>query len=313
MEFITFSVLFILIVNVILLLFLYHKTHKIAIDSSLRKKTEDVVSKHVNSIIELQQSTQIHQDKKNTEQFNMTITTLQQSIKVGMDDIRKQLQTTLEQHGQYVEKQLLNLTKTTESKLHDITNQVDKRLHQGFEQTNQVFQNVIKRLTIIDEAQKEIIKLSGDVVSLQDILNDKRTRGAFGEVQLNALIKNLVPESNFTLQATLSNGKRVDCLLKLPEPTGNVAIDSKFPLEYYKNMLNHKDENIASNAQSLFKQSVKKHIDDIASKYIIPNETADGSILFIPAEAIFAEIHANFYDLVEYSQKKKVCLLRQQQ
>ena len=200
------------------------------------------------------------------------------------------------------------LTKTTEKKLSDISQQVDKRLNEGFEQTTETFQNVLKRLTIIDAAQKEIVKLSSDVVSLQDILNDKRSRGAFGEVQLNALIKNVIPPNNFELQATLSNGKRVDCLILMPKPTGPIPIDAKFPLENYQNMLASRQQDSHAQHATQFKQSVKKHIDDIANKYIIPGETSDGAVLFIPAEAVFAEIHANFYDIVEYAHTRKVWL-----
>jgi DNA recombination protein RmuC len=264
----------------------------------------DTVYSHVNELLERHNKIQLEQNSKTNQQFHSMLNTVQQSIKVGLDEIRQQLHNTLQQNTNFIEKQLQTLTNTTEQKLTTISGQVDKRLNEGFEQTTQIFQNVIKRLTIIDEAQKEIIKLSGDVVSLQDILNDKRSRGAFGEVQLISLIRNLIPENNFELQATLSNGKRVDCLLLLPEPTGSLAIDAKFPLEYYKAMLSNND----NNTKSQFRSSVKKHIDDISSKYIIPGETADGSILFIPAEAVFAEIHANFYDIVEYAYKSKVWL-----
>ncbi|MBT4884969.1 MAG: DNA recombination protein RmuC [Legionellales bacterium] len=282
---------------------------KLITNQQAKNSNMETIYSHVSDLLSRQEKSQIEQNAKNNEQFHRTMSTLQQSIKLGLDEIRQQLQLTLKQNSDFIEKQMQNLTKTTENKLTDIGGQVDKRLNDGFEQTTQIFQNVIKRLTIIDEAQKEIVKLSGDVVSLQDILNDKRSRGAFGEVQLVALIRNLIPENNFKLQATLSNGKRVDCLLLLPEPTGSISVDAKFPLENYKAFINCKstDSNY-QNLRSQFRQSVKKHIDDIASKYIIPGETADGSILFIPAEAVFAEIHANFYELVEYAQKNKVWL-----
>ena len=147
------------------------------------------------------------------------------------------------------------------------------------------------------------------MVSLEEVLSDKRSSGAFGEVQLSSLIKNLLPETNYQFQKTLSNGKRVDCLLLLPQPTGNLAIDAKFPLEDYKNMIKqYCSDSTQIQMQQKFKQAIKKHIDDIASKYIIPGETADGSILFLPAESVFAEIHANFYEIVEYAYKKKVWL-----
>ena len=283
---------------------LINKIEEIKTNQDNKTDKIEIVYSHVNELLERNSKIQIEQSAKTTAQFHTMLNTVQQSIKVGLDEIRQQLNSTLQQNTSFIEKQLQTLTSTTEKKLTDISGQVDKRLNEGFEQTTQIFQNVIKRLTIIDEAQKEIIKLSGDVVSLQDILNDKRSRGAFGEVQLVSLIRNLIPESNFKLQATLSNGKRVDCLLLLPEPTGSISIDAKFPLEGYKALL----ADNSNNNRAQFRTSVKKHIDDIAEKYIIPGETADGSILFIPAEAVFAEIHANFYEIVEYAQKAKVWL-----
>lgn len=272
-------------------------------------KDQEALYRHINMILEQQQKQHVEIQKQHDEQFHRSIKTLQHSLTTGMQDIRMQLQNTLEQNTKHISTELKNLINSNETQLKSISNQVEQRLNDGFEKTTKTFQNVIERLAVIDKAQKEITALSNDVVGLQDILNDKRSRGAFGEVQLNSLIKNLLPVNNYNIQATLSNGKRVDCLLILPEPTGSIAIDSKFPLENYKNMLEHKnnEQEFSAEAQK-FRAIVKKHIDDIASKYIIPGETADGSILFIPAEAVFAEIHANFYDIVEYAHKHKVWL-----
>jgi DNA recombination protein RmuC len=144
------------------------------------------------------------------------------------------------------------------------------------------------------------------MVSLQELLGDKRSRGAFGEVQLEGLVRNLLPESAFEFQYTFSNKTRVDCVLKLPEPTGLVAVDSKFPLENYEGMFFEGAERVSS---AVFKTGVKRHVDDIASKYIIPNETSDGAVMFIPAEAVFAEIHAHHRDVVDYAQAKRVWIV----
>ena len=232
------STVLILISIAIATLIIKQMIEKLITNQQAKNSSMETIYSHVSDLLSRQEKSQIDQNAKNNEQFHRTMSTLQQSIKLGLDEIRKQLQLTLKQNSDFIEKQMQNLTKTTENKLTDIGGQVDKRLNDGFEQTTQIFQNVIKRLTIIDEAQKEIVKLSGDVVSLQDILNDKRSRGAFGEVQLVALIRNLIPENNFKLQATLSNGKRVDCLLLLPQPTGSISVDAKFPLENYKALIN---------------------------------------------------------------------------
>ena len=204
-----------------------------------------------------------------------------------------------------LENRFNQLTQTTDTKLSQINDRVEKRLMEGFEKTTATFSDILKRLALIDEAQKNITRLSEDVVSLQSVLTDKRARGAFGEVQLSALIRNVLPENAFQLQATLPNGTRVDCLLKLPEPTGLVPIDSKFPLESYQKMQDTQTPNAAS---SQFKQDVKKHILDIANKYIIPNTTSDGAIMFLPSEAIFAEIHSHHPDLVDLAHQKRVWL-----
>ena len=162
---------------------------------------------------------------------------------------------------------------------------------------------------MIDQAQQKISELSGNVVSLKELLNDKRSRGAFGEVQLSALIRNVLPEAHFDFQATLSNEKRADCILYLPEPTGNIVIDSKFPLENFQKMMDESgDALMRKTAQQQFPRDIKKHIQDIADKYIIPGETTDGAIMFIPAEAVFAEIHAHYPEIVETSHKAKVWL-----
>lgn len=120
----------------------------------------------------------------------------------------------------------------------------------------------------------------------------------------------MIPSSNVAYQHTLSNGKRCDCILFLPEPTGNIAIDSKFPLENYRLMHdNNADQTQRKTAEQQFKLTIKKHINDIASKYIIANETADGAMMFIPAESIFADIHANYPELIEFAQRQRVWLV----
>ena len=195
-------------------------------------------------------------------------------------------------------------------RLKEISGQVEKRLDKGFEKTTETFTNVVSRLAKIDEAQKKITELSSNVVSLQEVLSDKRSRGAFGEVQMASLVRNMMPENSFSLQHTLSNGTRVDCMLFLPEPTGNLPVDSKFPLDSYKRMMdNDSAESDRQAAERQFRQDVKKHLKDISEKYIIPGETSDSAIMFIPAESVFAEIHAHQPELVEESHRKRVWMV----
>lgn len=202
------------------------------------------------------------------------------------------------------------LRATVDERLEQISGKVGERLDEGFKKTNETFANVMARLATIDEAQKKIDGLTSNVVSLQELLGDKRSRGAFGEVQLEALVRNILPPSAYAMQHTLSNGSRVDCILRLPEPTGPVAVDSKFPLENYHRMFAAGVNEIErAQAQRQFKADVKKHVDDISNKYIVPNETSDGAVMFIPAEAVFAEIHAYHADIVDYAMQKRVWIV----
>lgn len=219
------------------------------------------------------------------------------------------LQSTLRHSTEQLSKTVTALTDRVDVRLQEISGKVTERLDEGFKKTNETFVNVMTRLATIDEAQKKIDSLTTNVVSLQELLGDKRARGAFGEVQLEALLRNALPVQSFTLQATLSNGTRVDCLLTLPEPTGKVAIDSKFPLENYHRMFGAQSETERREAQRAFKTDIKKHIDVIADKYIIAHETSDGAVMFVPAEAVFAEIHAYHADLVQYAQSRRVWIV----
>jgi DNA recombination protein RmuC len=197
-----------------------------------------------------------------------------------------------------------------DERLEQISGRVNERLDEGFRKTNETFVNVMTRLATIDEAQKKIDSLTGSVVGLQELLGDKRARGAFGEVQLEALVRNVLPPSAFEMQATLSNGTRADCVLRLPPPTGLVAVDSKFPLENYHRMFAPDTDEVGFTlAQKQFKVDVRKHVDDISGKYIIAGETSDGAVMFVPAEAVFAEIHAHHADVVEYAIGKRVWIV----
>ena len=239
-----------------------------------------------------------------------TLKIQQDNLTQGMTEIRKQVSEALGRYSDELGKRVDKLTQTTDDKLKEISGQVEKRLNEGFEKTTETFSDVLKRLVLIDEAQKKITELSGNVVSLQEVLADKRSRGAFGEVQLASLVRNVMPENSFKFQHSLSNNTRVDCILFLPEPTGNMAIDSKFPLESYRRITDISlPESERQSAERQFRQDIKKHIKDISEKYIIAGETSDGAVMFIPAESVFAEIHAHYYELVEEAQRARVWLV----
>lgn len=215
------------------------------------------------------------------------------------DDLNRGLHSDFEHLNEQVEKRLLA-----------VNEQVNLRLDQNFEKTNKTFTNVIERLSKIDEAQKKIDVLSSDIISLQSILTDKKTRGIYGEVHLKHLMSNIFGEKNDTiyrLQYPLPNGTIVDCILFAPSPLGTIGIDSKFPLEHYQKMVDRKlskEERLIAEKQ--FKLDVKKHIDAIADKYIIEGVTSRQAIMFLPAEAIFAEINAYHQDLIDYAYRRRV-------
>jgi len=243
------------------------------------------------------------------EQNARALKTLQESMQTGFDSLHKQLGESLLRNSTDLGERVAALTRVTDERLREIGGQVDKRLSDGFEKTTATFTDVIKRLALIDEAQKKITALSSEVVGLQHLLADKRSRGAFGEVQLSALVGNVMPPASYALQHTLPNGRIADCALFLPAPTGTICIDAKFPLEAFRVMTDlARSEHERKAAETRFKQDIKKHIKDIAERYIVREVTSDGAIMFIPAEAVFAEIQAHHPDLVDHAHAARVWL-----
>ena len=217
-----------------------------------------------------------------------------QKLSEGQERLTGGLQTVSEAQA----KAQLSLINMMEERLSKVQLQMNENLSHSSRRTAQSLGDLQQRLATIDKAQEKITKLSGDVLSLQDILSNKQTRGAFGEIQLTDIVSKALPSDGFDLQVTLSNGRRADCLIKLPNPPGPIVIDSKFPLEAYEALRNASSEVETSTAVRLFKTSVRKHIKDISERYIIEGETADGAILFLPSEAVYAELHANYSEIV---------------
>ena len=242
---------------------------------------------------------------KNINESNITerLGKLELSMMKEMGDFKTEL-------SRNMNKDFTDLNEQLERRLLAINEKVNTRLDENFEKTNKTFMNVIERLSKIDEAQKKIETLSPDIVSLQSILTDKKTRGIFGEVNLKHILTSVFGEKNdniYRLQHTLSTGVIADSVVFAPEPLGTIAIDSKFPLEHYQLMVDKSlTQDMRDNYEKMFKQDMKKHIDAISSKYIIPGETADQAILFLPAEAIFAEVNAYHQDIINYAYKKRV-------
>ena len=290
-----------------------HRSMIVDINDSLNKST-DRLNKTVTeelkstrkSLNDLQLAQQEALSKIREEITDKIHKTLSEQGKAQQETLQNSLQNTALQLIASVE----TLTKSVDKRLEAITGKVQERLDEGFKKTNQTFISVMERLATIDEAQKKIDGLTTNMVSLQELLGDKRSRGAFGELQLEGLIKNILPPDSYSFQHTFSKGVRADCVLFLPDPTGTVAVDSKFPMENYQKMF---DVNLTdidkAKAQKQFKLDVKKHINDIATKYIIIDETSDGAVMFLPAEAVFAEIHAYHPELIQEAMAKKVWIV----
>ncbi len=242
---------------------------------------------------------------KNSNEANMTerLGRFEVNINKEINDFKNELNRGLNEDFD-------KLNNKIETRLNLINDKVNERLDQNFEKTNKTFTNVLERLSKIDEAQKKIDGLSNDIVSLQSILTDKKSRGIFGEVNLKHILVSVFGEKNdkiYSLQYTLPNGTIADSVLFAPAPLGTIAIDSKFPLESYRMMVDKKlPQEIRERYEKQFKSDVKKHIDAISNKYIIEGVTSDQAIMFLPAEAIFAEINAYHEDIIEYAYRKKV-------
>ncbi len=276
-----------------------------ALEKRMGEMSQASVERLAKSSVHMQQhlQAQLQSLQKIKADFEQRFGDMQHSIEKRLGEMSKQ---SIESFA----KSNNELHEILQKRLGEISGQVERRLDKGFEKTTETFTDVVKRLALIDEAQKRITELSSNVVSLQEVLTDKRSRGAFGEVQMAGLISNVMPEGSYALQYSLSNGMRVDCMMFLPDPTGHIAIDSKFPLDSFQKMMDDEASDAERvNAEKQFRLDIKKHIKDIAGKYIIENETADGAIMFIPAEAVFAEIHAHQPQLVEQAQRALVWMV----
>ena len=227
------------------------------------------------------------------------------AIMQGNSALESRLKVMSENHSRQQEE----MKRTMHERLDAVSKRVGDSLEQTREKTGESLEKLRERLAVIDVAQKNITDLSGKMVELQDILSNKQARGAFGEFQLNDLVSSILPPSAYEFQATLENGKRADCLIKLPNPPGSIVVDAKFPLESYHRLYADQGEADKKRARSQFKADILKHVKDISEKYIINGVTAESALMFLPSEAVYAELHSNFGDVVEKSYRAKVWIV----
>ena len=242
---------------------------------------------------------------------NTTALKMQRLIQVA--EKMAQTQTDLSQHFASSQADLSGRLQQSQSNVNERLDLLSRRLGDGLaqqtEKTGHNLKELEKRLAVIDRAQQTITGLSQQMVSLQDILSNKQSRGAFGEIQLRDIVTAALPPSAFEFQSTLSNGKRADCLLKLPNPPGSIVVDSKFPLESFQALREARDDPTRTQASRAFAADVGTHVKAIAEKYIVPGETADSALMFLPSEAVYAELHATFRNVVEDSFRRRVWIV----
>ena len=214
--------------------------------------------------------------------------------------------------SQLAESQAANqsaVSKSLEERLDTLTKRVNDNLQESSSKTAKSLGELQTRLGVIDQAQKTINELSGNVVGLQQILANKQARGAFGQLRMEDIVRDALPPAAYEFQTTLANGKRPDCLIKMPMPPGPIVIDAKFPLEAYQTLKNTEEPTAKKTAERAFRTTARKHVEDIQDRYIIPGETAESALLFLPSEAVYAELHANFPDIVQESYRARVWIV----
>ena len=250
----------------------------------------------------------LRKSKDSAEPSEVSFSNLNEQIRI-LADGQQQLTGSLKTIGEVQAASQSKLLNLINERLAEVQNTMGESLQGSATKTARSLGELQQRLETIDKAQANIEKLSGNVLSLQDILSNKQTRGAFGEIQLNDIVIKALPSDSYKFQYTLSNGKRADCLIDLPNPPGAIVIDSKFPLEAYESLRSSSNSSELIEASRMMKTSVRQHIKSIAEKYIIEGETAEGAIMFLPSEAVYAELHANFSDVVREGFDAKVWIV----
>ncbi len=243
------------------------------------------------------------------DQLSGGLRTVSDAQSTGQAQVLQAMETRLAQVQSQMNDRLHDNAMKSARAMSELQERMKESLQGNTVKTTESLTQLQERLAVIDKAQDNITRLSGDVLSLQDILSNKQTRGAFGEIQLHDIVSKALPKDSYDLQQTLSNGKRADCLIHLPNPPGPIVIDSKFPLEAYEALRNADTQYEVNEAAKAMRVAVRAHMKAIAQKYIIEGETADGALMFLPSEAVYAELHANFPELVREGFEARVWIV----
>ena len=243
------------------------------------------------------------------DQLSGGLRTVSDAQASGQAQVLQAMETRLAHVQQQMNDRLHDNAMKSARAMSELQDRMKESLQGNTVKTTESLTQLQERLKVIDKAQDNITRLSGDVLSLQDILSNKQTRGAFGEIQLTDIVSKALPKDSYDLQATLSNGKRADCMIHLPNPPGPIVIDSKFPLEAYEALRRAETQEALTLAARAMKTAVRAHIKAISEKYIIEGETADGALMFLPSEAVYAELHANFSEVVREGFEARVWIV----
>ena len=261
----------------------------------------------------VQQVGQLNRDMQtigqNQHQLSGNLQTVSETQANGQLQVIQTVETRLADVQLQMNEKLAENARRAALALTEMQDRMKETLHGSSEKTTESLTQLQERLATIDKAQTNIEKLSGDVLSLQDILSNKQTRGAFGEIQLNDIVSKALPADAYSFQATLSNGRRADCLIHLPNPPGPIVIDAKFPLEAYEALVAADTKEASARALADLKTAVRTHINAISERYLIEGETADGALMFLPSEAVYAELHARLPDVVRYGFNARVWIV----
>lgn len=261
----------------------------------------------------VQQVGQLNRDMQtigqNQHQLSGNLQTVSETQANGQLQVIQTVETRLADVQLQMNEKLAENARRAALALTEMQDRMKETLHGSSEKTTESLTQLQERLATIDKAQTNIEKLSGDVLSLQDILSNKQTRGAFGEIQLNDIVSKALPADAYSFQATLSNGRRADCLIHLPNPPGPIVIDAKFPLEAYEALVAADTKEASARALADLKTAVRTHINAISERYLIEGETADGALMFLPSEAVYAELHARLPDIVRYGFNARVWIV----
>ncbi|MBU2935972.1 DNA recombination protein RmuC [Pacificibacter marinus] len=278
--------------------------------------SQDHLSGSLNSVAQTQaiaqnQLTNLMEQRLGEVQLNLheNLSASQQRTGENLAKMQQQMSDNMAAQQLKLQENLSQMQMRTNNAMTEMQEKMGQSLMGSAKHTASSLGELQERLQTIDKAQANIEKLSGNVLSLQDILSNKQTRGAFGEIQLNDIVGKALPKDSYTLQATLSNGRRADCLIHLPNPPGSIVVDSKFPLEAYEALRRAGTQWEVNEAAKMMRTAVKKHVNDISTKYIIEGETAGGALMFLPSEAVYAELHANFPELVREGFDKRVWIV----